>query len=121
DIPSVADRVRGAGVLKPEYAKALGCMGYVGRASGVNFDVRRDAPYPPYDRLGVTVPVHHYGDVNARARMRLEEAAASLDLIEALLAGLPSGPVCTPWRGPAAGGGGAGPGPGGAGGGLPFR
>ena len=103
DIPSVADRVRGAGVLKPEYAKALGCMGYVGRASGVNFDVRRDAPYPPYDRLGVTVPVHHYGDVNARARTRLEEAAASLELIEALLAGLPSGPVRTPWRAPDAG------------------
>ncbi len=103
DLPSVADRVRGAGVLKPEYAKALGCVGYVGRASGMNFDVRRDAPYPPYDRLKVAVPLHHYGDVNARARTRLEEIAASFDLIEALLAGLPAGPIRAGWGAPAPG------------------
>ena len=93
DLPSVADRVRGTGVLKPEYARALGCLGYVGRASSIDFDVRRDSPYPPYDRLAVKVPVHHYGDVNARARVRIEEIPVSLDLIESLLADLPDGPV----------------------------
>lgn len=103
DLPSVADRVRGAGVLKPEYARALGCLGYVGRASGMDFDVRRDAPYPPYDRLEVTVPLHHYGDVNARARTRLEETAVSFDLIDALLADVPDGPIRADWREPAAG------------------
>ena len=103
DLPSVADRVRGAGVLKPEYAKALGCVGYVGRASGMDFDIRRDAPYPPYDQLAVKVPLHHYGDVNARARTRLEETSASFDLIEALLAGLPAGPIRTSWKHPAEG------------------
>jgi len=103
DLPSVADRVRGAGVLKPEYAQALGCMGYVGRASGMDFDVRRDASYPPYDRLTVKVPLHHYGDINARARVRLEEIAASFDLIEALLAGLPYGPIRVGWKRPVAG------------------
>ena len=103
DLPSVADRVRGAGVLKPEYAKALGCVGYVGRASGMDIDVRRDAPYPPYDQLTVKVPLHHYGDINARARTRLEEMATSFDLIEALLAGLPAGAVRVGWKRPAAG------------------
>ncbi len=103
DLPSVADRVRGAGILKPEYAKALGCMGYVGRASGVDFDVRRDAPYPPYEALTVTVPLHHFGDVNARAHTRLEEITAAFDLIEALLAGLPAGPIRVGWQPPAAG------------------
>lgn len=103
DLPSVADRVRGAGVLKPEYAKALGCVGYVGRASGMDFDVRRDAPYPPYDRIKIKVPLHHFGDINARARTRLEEIAASFDLIEALLAGLPEGPVRVGWKHPAPG------------------
>jgi Ni,Fe-hydrogenase III large subunit len=103
DLPSVDDRVRGAGVLKPEYAKALGCVGYVGRASGMDFDVRRDAPYPPYEGLKVAVPLHHYGDVNARARTRLEEVTASFDLIEALLAGLPAGPIRAGWKHPAAG------------------
>ena len=103
DLPSVADRVRGAGVLKPEYAQALGCTGYVGRASGMDIDVRRDAPYPPYDRLTVKVPLHHYGDINARARTRLEEISASFDLIEALLAGLPAGAIRAGWEHPAAG------------------
>jgi Ni,Fe-hydrogenase III large subunit len=103
DLPSVADRVRGTGVLKPEYAKALGCVGYVGRASGMDIDVRRDAPYPPYGGLTVKVPLHHYGDINARARTRLEEIAASFDLIEALLAGLPAGPIRAGWTQPAAG------------------
>ncbi|MFN7085553.1 MAG: Ni,Fe-hydrogenase III large subunit, partial [Burkholderiales bacterium] len=103
DLPSVADRVRGTGVLKTEYAKALGCVGYVGRASGMSFDVRRDVPYPPYDQLPVRVPLHHYGDINARARTRLEEMAASFDLIEALLAGLPAGPIRADWKHPAAG------------------
>lgn len=103
DLPSVADRVRGAGVLKPEYAKALGCVGYVGRASGMDFDVRRDAPYPPYDGLTVKVPLHHFGDINARARIRLEEMDASFDLIGALLAELPTGPVRVGWKRPAAG------------------
>jgi Ni,Fe-hydrogenase III large subunit len=103
DLPSVADRMRGTGVLKPEYAKALGCVGYVGRASGLNFDVRRDAPYAPYDRLEVVVPLNHFGDVNARARTRLEEISVSFGLIEALLAGLPAGPVCNGWKHPAAG------------------
>ena len=103
DLPSVEDRVRGAGVLKPEYAKALGCMGYVGRASGLDFDVRRDAPYAPYDQLSVKVPLHHYGDVNGRARTRLEEMAASFDLIEAMLAALPAGAVRVAWQSPPTG------------------
>ena len=90
-------------MLKPDQARALGCLGYVGRASGMDFDVRRDAPYPPYDRLTVKVPLHHYGDINARARTRLEEIAASFDLIEALLAGLPGGPIRAAWTPPAAG------------------
>ena len=102
DLPSVADRVRGTGVLKPEFARALGCVGFVGRASGATFDVRRDAPYPPYDRLTVEVPAHRFGDVNARARVRLEEIAASFDLIEALLDGLPGGSIRAGWSPPAA-------------------
>jgi len=103
NLTSVEDRVRGTGILKAEDAKALGCVGYVGRASGHDFDVRRDAPYAPYQNLSVKVPLHHYGDVNARARVRLEEMAASFDLIEALLDDLPGGPVLATWKGAAQG------------------
>ncbi len=101
--PSVEDRLVTAGVLKPEHAKALGCLGYVGRASGADLDVRRDTPYAPYDRLKVTVPVYHYGDVAARVRVRAEECRAAFELIEALLNGLPAGSIRAAWRAPAAG------------------
>lgn len=101
-LPSVADRVRGAGILRPEHAKALGCLGFVGRASGHNVDMRRDAPYPPYDQLEVTAPLHHFGDVNARARVRLEEMAVSFDLIESLLDDLPGGVCSAVWNAPPA-------------------
>ncbi len=100
DLPSVRDRLITTGVLLPEYARTLGCMGYVGRASNVDFDLRRDAPYPPYDRLETKVPVYHYGDVAARMRVRVEEIAASFDLVEALIAGLPAGAIRADWRDP---------------------
>lgn len=103
DLPSVKDRLATTGVLDPAYARAFGCMGFVGRASNVSFDVRRDAPYPPYDRLTTQVPVYHYGDVAARMRVRAEELAASFDLIEALVAGLPEGPARVDWSAPAEG------------------
>ena len=39
------------GVLKAELARQFGAGGFVGRASGRDFDARRDLPYPPYDEL----------------------------------------------------------------------
>jgi len=102
DLPSVEDRLLTTGVLTPEYARALGCLGYVGRASDVAFDVRHDAPYPPYDRLTVSVPVYHYGDVAARMRVRVEECRVSFQLIEQLLNTLPTGSIRAAWRAPTA-------------------
>jgi Ni,Fe-hydrogenase III large subunit len=103
DSPSLTNRLLDTGVLTPEQARALGCMGYVGRASSLDFDVRRHAPYPPYDQLQVKGVLHNSGDVNARVRVRHEEIITSLDLIAALLNGLPAGPIHTDWQAPAAG------------------
>jgi Ni,Fe-hydrogenase III large subunit len=102
DLPTVEDRLVTTGILRPEYARALGCLGYVGRASNLDFDVRRDAPYPPYDKLKVAVPLYHYGDVAARMRVRAEETRASFDLIDALLGSLPAGPIRADWHEPIA-------------------
>jgi Ni,Fe-hydrogenase III large subunit len=63
----------------------------VGRASGRDFDTRRDLPYPPYDRLDFTPPLRTDGDVNARVWVRLNEIDQSLGLIGQILAGLPEG------------------------------
>lgn len=103
DSPTLEDRLVTTGYLSPDLAASFGTLGYVARASGIDFDVRRDAPYAPYDRLQVTAPVYKYGDVAARVRVRIEEIRAALDLLQQLLADLPAGPVRVPWRPPAAG------------------
>ncbi len=103
---SLEDRTVGTGVLKPELARAYAAGGVVGRASGRDFDARRDHPYPPYHGLALTVPGRRAGDVNARVWVRIEEVGVSLDLIETMLARLPDGPVRAappPSRGPAEG------------------
>jgi Ni,Fe-hydrogenase III large subunit/NADH:ubiquinone oxidoreductase subunit C len=103
ELPSLEDRLETTGYLGPELAAALGCQGYVGRASGVDFDLRRDAPYAPYDRLRVAVPCYQYGDVAARVRVRVEEIRESLGMIETLLTDLPTGSTSADWRAPAEG------------------
>jgi Ni,Fe-hydrogenase III large subunit/Ni,Fe-hydrogenase III component G len=91
DTPSVQNRFDSAGVLKHQVARDLAAVGPVARASGVNLDVRRDHPYGWYSRRQPNVPTLHYGDVMARARIRIEEAAVSADLIQHTLAALPEG------------------------------
>lgn len=100
---SLEDRLMTTGRLTPEDAQALGVVGYVGKASGVDHDVRRDCPYPPYDGLAVRVPVYRAGDVAARAKVRAEEIGVSLGLIRALLERLPAGPGAVSWTAPGAG------------------
>ena len=80
-------------MLKADLARRFGAGGVVGRASGRDFDARRDYPYPPYDDLSFKVPIRRAGDVNARIWVRIEEVGESLDLIEAMLSRLPGGPV----------------------------
>ena len=79
------------GVLHPALARQFGCGGYVGRASGRDFDARRDLPYPPYDGCASRFRVLEEGDVNARVWIRIQEVEQSLELIEQILARLPAG------------------------------
>jgi len=90
---SLQDRTVGTGVLKPALARQYGCGGYVGRASGRDFDARRALPYPPYDQLQFEVRISGEGDVNARVWIRIWEVEQSLALIERILDRLPSGPI----------------------------
>lgn len=90
---SLQDRTVGTGFLAPPLAARFGAGGHVGRASGRDFDTRRDLPYAPYDRLPLAVPLRTDGDVNARVWIRIREVEASLGLIAAGLDRLPAGPV----------------------------
>ena len=63
---SLLDRTVGTGVVAKALVERWGAGGYVGRASGRDFDARRDHAYPPYDALGFEVPTREEGDVDSR-------------------------------------------------------
>ena len=54
---SLQDRTVRTGVLRTALAVEYGCGGYIGRASGRDFDARRGFPYSPYDELRFEVPL----------------------------------------------------------------
>jgi Ni,Fe-hydrogenase III large subunit len=88
---SVEDRVRDTGILRPEQARDLCVVGFVARASGLNLDCRIQHPFPPYDRIAVSVPVLVTGDVHSRAWVRIEEVRDSIRIIREILRTLPPG------------------------------
>jgi Ni,Fe-hydrogenase III large subunit len=90
---SLQDRTVGTGILSATLARQFGCGGYVGRASGRNFDGRRAPGYPPYDALQFEIPVLNEGDVDARVWVRIREIEQSLALIDQILQRLPPGPI----------------------------
>jgi Ni,Fe-hydrogenase III large subunit len=96
DTASLQDRTVTTGIVRPALAARFGAGGYVGRASGRDFDARRFPGYAPYDVLSFEVPVLQEGDVNARVWVRLKEITQSLSLLEQLLRDLPDGPVQVP-------------------------
>jgi Ni,Fe-hydrogenase III large subunit len=95
---SLKDRTVDTGILAPALARQYGAGGYVGRASGRDFDARRFPGYAPYDALRFEVPVVQAGDVNARVWIRIQEVPQSLALVEQILEGLPAGPILAPPR-----------------------
>jgi Ni,Fe-hydrogenase III large subunit/Ni,Fe-hydrogenase III component G len=92
---SLQDRTASTGIVSAELARQFGAPGYIGRASGRNFDARKTPGYAPYHDLDFVVPVMTAGDVNARVWVRVREVEQSLSLIEQLIARLPSGPIVT--------------------------
>ncbi|MFL6006811.1 MAG: NADH dehydrogenase (quinone) subunit D [Gaiellaceae bacterium] len=75
------ERTRGVGLLSAEDALALGQSGPVLRASGVDWDVRRDEPYLAYDQVDFDVVVYPHGDVYDRYRVRMDEMRESTKII----------------------------------------
>jgi NADH-quinone oxidoreductase subunit D len=94
-------RTVGVGVLPRHVAAAYGVSGPIARASGLDVDLRRDAPYLAYDELFAPsgpgrVVTRESGDSLARLEVLIEQTHVSLDLAEACvsrLGSLPTGPV----------------------------
>jgi NADH-quinone oxidoreductase subunit D len=87
-------RLRGVGVIPADVAKQYGLSGANLRASGVDWDLRRDQRLPlAYDKVDFTVWTHPDGDSFARCWVRLQETREATLIVEQLLDTLPSGPV----------------------------
>ncbi|MDR3440688.1 nickel-dependent hydrogenase large subunit [Telmatospirillum sp.] len=86
-------RTKGVGVLPRAEAIRLGLVGPVARASGVDYDVRRKAPYVVYDKLSFDVQTLPDGDVWSRTMIRLREAIESIRIIEQCMRDMPEGPT----------------------------
>jgi NADH-quinone oxidoreductase subunit D len=91
--PIFVNRLKGVGYLSKEDAIALGVTGPVMRASGIDFDLRRDMPYCSYEKFQFKVPTSTDGDVWARYLLRLEEMRESTKIIQQALDGMPEGPI----------------------------
>jgi len=86
-------RTIGVGHLPADMAVAFGVSGPILRASGVDYDIRRDDPYSIYDRFDFEIPVRHNGDVFDRYMLRLDEIKQSVKIIAQALDGLPEGEI----------------------------
>ncbi|MDL1951527.1 hypothetical protein FBQ97_17175, partial [Acidobacteria bacterium ACD] len=86
-------RTKDVGAISGEQAVAWGLTGPSMRASGVDWDNRRDMPYAGYETYEFDVPVEQEGDVYARYRCRMREMRECLRLIRQGLDRLKPGPV----------------------------
>jgi Ni,Fe-hydrogenase III large subunit len=94
DTPSLQDRTCATGIVGKDLVDQWAAGGHVGRASGRDFDCRRDFPYAPYDDdASFKVPVFTAGDVDARVWVRIREVEQSIALLRHWLGNLPSGPA----------------------------
>jgi len=86
------DRMEHVGVVTHSLAEDFGLVGVAARASGIDYDCRAvwsQELHMPSDYVSVK---ENDGDVLARARVRVKEIFASLELIESLISNLPAGP-----------------------------
>lgn len=97
--PTLSLRYKGVGVLTPDQALELAVTGPLLRATGIASDVRIESLDLPYNDLGFAPIVETGGDVHARNLVRLREVAQSVELIRAIIAGLPEGEYKSKVRG----------------------
>ena len=87
-------RTRGIGVIPKDVALQYGMSGANLRASGVDWDLRRDQSLPmAWDKADWKVITHPDGDSFARCWVRLQEVRESTRIVDQLLDTIPAGPV----------------------------
>jgi NADH-quinone oxidoreductase subunit D len=89
-------RFRGVGKLSKEEALRYGTVGPTARASGIDYDIRKDDPYLAYADAPWNVVTDTHGDVYGRTRVRVWEVQESLKIVRYCLENLPEGPIHVP-------------------------
>ena len=82
-------RTRGIGRISADDAIDYGLSGPMLRASGVNWDLRKDEPYSIYDRFDFNIPLGSNGDSYDRYLVRLAEIKESVRIVEQALEQMP--------------------------------
>jgi NADH-quinone oxidoreductase subunit D len=86
-------RTKGIGVISAEDAIAIGATGPVIRASGVEWDIRKAAPYAAYDQYKFDIPTGKNGDTYDRYLVRMEEMRQSSRICLQAIQNIPTGPI----------------------------
>ena len=86
-------RIKCGGYMTKDQALKLGAVGPTARASGVDYDIRRDAPYIAYADVPWNVVTDTHGDVYGRTLVRVGELKESLNILRYCLENLPAGPI----------------------------
>ena len=89
--PVFLERTRGIGPIDRDEVMELSASGPVARASGVDWDLRRDMPYEAYGDVTFDVPTSTDGDVYARYKVRIAEMRESVKIVEQLRQNMPGG------------------------------
>ena len=92
--PIFETRTRGIGVVPAAVGLDYGLSGANIRGSGVDWDLRRDAPSPlAWKDLDWKVWTHPDGDSFSRFWVRLQETREATKMVDQMLDGLPAGPI----------------------------
>ena len=84
-------RTQNVGVISKDKAIAYGLLGPIGRAAGVDYDVRKYFPYLGYETYDFSVPTQTNGDVYSRYLVRVAEMRQSTRIIKQCVAEMPAG------------------------------
>lgn len=88
-------RTRGIATMTKEQAEKLNAVGPTARASGVERDIRFEAPYAGYPEFPINVIIDNTGDLTARFVVRINELYESIRLVRNILDNLPQGELAT--------------------------
>ena len=86
-------RTKKVGILSKEVAEEFGVSGPILRASGVEFDLRKQSNYLPYEKFDFDIPIGENGDSFDRWSVRTSEMRESAKIILQAIEDMPSGPI----------------------------